>query len=93
MQYAVGDQKTLSTRRSKAFEWYRKRGVDHTKILKFFNKNNMEDLTLNELEKLQGIATSIKEGWLELDKAFALDEETMPLNVEERVKNLLSNEN
>jgi hypothetical protein len=92
VQYAVGDQKTLSTRRSKAFEWYRKRGVDHTKILKFFNKNNMEDLTLNELEKLQGIATSITEGFVELDKAFALDEETTPLNVEERVKNLLCNE-
>jgi hypothetical protein len=92
VQYAVGDQKTLSTRRSKAFEWYRKHGVDHTKILKFFNKSNMEDLTLKELEKLQGIATSINEGWLEIDKAFTLDEETAPLNVEERVKNLLNNE-
>ncbi len=97
VKYAVGDQKTLSTHRSKAFAWYRKRGVDHTKILKFFNKNNMEDLTLNELEKLQGIATFIKEGFVELDKAFVLDEETTPLQcgracqefIEQRNKKLI----
>lgn len=60
--------------------------------MKFFNRNNLEDFTLSDLEQLQGIATSINEGWLEIDTAFALDEETVPLNVEERVKNLLSTE-
>lgn len=93
VQYAVGDQKSLPTRRSIAFEWFRKRGVGHTKIFQFFNKNNMEDFTLADLERLQGIATSINDGFVEVDKAFVLDEETTPLNVEERVKNLLNNEN
>ena len=60
--------------------------------MKFFNRNNLEDFTLSDLEQLQGIATSINEGWLEIDKAFTLDEETAPLNVEDRVKNLLNNE-
>ncbi len=92
VQFAVGDQKSLPNRRSIAFEWFRKRGVGHTKILKFFNRNNLENFTLSDLEQLQGIATSINDGWLEIDKAFALDEETTPLNVEERVKNLLNNE-
>jgi hypothetical protein len=91
VQYAVGDQKTLNTRRSAAFEWFRKRSIGHTKILRFFNKNNIEDFTLTDLEQLIGIATSIKEGYLEVDKAFVLDEEITPLNVEERVKQLLNN--
>jgi hypothetical protein len=91
VQYAVGDQKTLNTRRSTAFEWFRKRGIGHTKIFRFFNKNSMEDFTLTDLEQLFGIATSIKEGYLEVEKVFVLDEETTPLNVEERVKNLLNN--
>jgi hypothetical protein len=91
VQFSVGDQKSLPNRRSIAFEWFRKRGVGHTKILKFFNRNNLEDFTLSDLEQLQGIATSINDGWLEIDKAFVLDEETAPLNVEERVKNLLNN--
>ncbi len=51
----------------------------------------MEDFTLTDLEQLYGIATSINEGYLEVDKAFILYEETTPLNVEERVKNLLNN--
>lgn len=93
VQFSVGDQKSLPNRRSIAFEWFRKRGVGHTKILKFFNRNNLEDFTLSDLEQLQGIATSINDGFVEIDKAFALDEETTPLNVEERVKNLLNNEN
>ncbi len=92
VQYAVGDQKTLNNRRSVVFERFRKLGVGHTKIFRFFNKNSIEEFTLADLENLIGIGTSIKEGWLEIDKAFVLDEETTPLNVEERVKNLLNNE-
>jgi hypothetical protein len=91
VQYAVGDQKTLNTRRSVVFERLGKLGVDHYKIFKFFNKNSIEEFTLADLENLIGIGTSIKEGYLEVDKAFVLDEETTPLNVEERVKNLLNN--
>ncbi|WP_339050261.1 hypothetical protein [Rickettsiella endosymbiont of Xylota segnis] len=93
VQYAVGDQKTLSTRRSMVFEWFRKLGVGHSKIFKYFNKNSFEEFTLADLEDLIGIGTSIKDGFLEIDKAFVLDEETTPLNVEERVKSLLNKEN
>lgn len=89
VQCAVGDQKTLSTRRHVIFDRFKKLGIETSKILRFFNKNSIEEFTLADLEKLIGIGTSIKEGYLEIDKAFTLDEETTPLNVEERVKNLL----
>ncbi|MFM2322155.1 MAG: Synechococcus phage [Pseudomonadota bacterium] len=91
VQHAVGDQKTLSTRRCIIFDRFRKLGIDEPKIFRFFNKTSIEEFTLADLEKLIGIGTSIKDGYLDIDKAFVLDEETTPLNVEERVKNLLNN--
>lgn len=91
VKYAVGDQKTLSNRRNVIFNRFRQLGIEPSKIFRFFNKTTIEEFTLADLENLMGIGTSIKDGYLEIDKAFVLDEETTPLNVEERVKNLLNN--
>jgi len=91
VKYAVGDQKSLSNRRNVIFKRFGELGIEPSKIFRFFNKTAIEEFTLVDLEKLMGIGTSIKDGYLDIDKAFVLDEETTPLNVEERVKNLLNN--
>jgi hypothetical protein len=78
VKYAVGDQKTLSNRRNIVFNRFKQLGIEPSKIFRFFNKATIEEFTLADLENLMGIGTSIKDGYLEIDKAFVLDEETTP---------------
>lgn len=86
---AVGDQKTLHTKVKTILSRFQQMGIDPEKILAYFAKEKAEDFNLEDVENLIGIGTAIKEGALNIDSAFTLDESTSSMAVEERVKHLL----
>lgn len=93
IKFAVGDQKTLSKKREAIFERFKKMGISSEKIFSFFNKEKIEDFDIDDLAKLIGIGTSIKDGLLSIDRAFIIDDENHHLSVENRIKNLLDTNN
>jgi hypothetical protein len=91
-QFAVGDQKDLSIKRNAIFDRFMQWNIDTKQILRFFQKNSIDEFTQMDLEKLIGIGTAIKENHIEPEQAFSLEEEesiTSP-NIEERINTLLS---
>lgn len=93
VKFAVGGQDTLSKKRKAIFDRYKKMGIEAEQIINFFNKTKIEEFTLEDIEKLKGIGTAIKDGFIELDKAFVIDNDNVDLNVEQRVKSLLHEKN
>lgn len=91
VKFAVGDQKTLNTKRKNLFDRFKLMGIEQEKIFRFFNKEKLEDFVLSDLEKLIGIGTAIKEKMIEIDRAFLVDDENVSLSAEERVQQLLNN--
>lgn len=67
---AVGDAKTLSTRRQQLLERFLKMGVTPEKILAKLDRKGVEEIDLEDVEKLIGIGTAIKDGTLPIDEAF-----------------------
>ena len=91
--YAVGEQKDLSVRRKIIFEKFGQWNIEPKQILKFFQRNSIDEFTQADLEKLIGMGTSIKEGHIAAEEAFLLKEEpTQIININERINSLLEKE-
>jgi len=71
---AIGDSKTLVSRRSLSMEYFQKLNVMPDKICEFLGVVGLEDIGLDELAILTGIKTAIKEGSTTVDKAFTVEE-------------------
>lgn len=68
---AVGDAKTLVARRDEQIAYFTgKMGVPLERILNVVNRSKVEDITLDDMETLLGLGTSVKDGDLKLDEAF-----------------------
>lgn len=67
---AIGDVKTLASRRDKAIETFGKMGVTKERILACVAKASIEDIDLSALEILIGLHTAIKDGDTSVDEAF-----------------------
>jgi hypothetical protein len=91
LAFAVGDQKTLNEKRQKLFQRFKLMGIEQERIFKFFNKEKLDDFTLEDIETLIGVGTSIKDGLLSKDNAFVLDEELANMEVRDRLESLLKN--
>jgi len=68
---AVGNAATLATRRAKMLEHFQKLGVEGARVFGLLGVRGVEDVTLEHMETLIGIATAIKEGDTTIDQAFA----------------------
>ncbi len=88
VKFAVGDQKTLDSKRKTIFERFNKIGIETQKILNFYNKKSIEEFDSNDIAELIGIGTSIKDGILQIDKAFCLDNNEIQ-NTEDKISRLL----
>jgi hypothetical protein len=75
---AVGDASTLADRRAKALAYFQKMGVPSDRVVAFFEVKGVEDIGLDHLATLHGIATSIKEGEITVDEAFPAPTMTAP---------------
>lgn len=92
-KFAVGDQKTLTHKRKAVFERLKAIGISEEKVLPFFNKQKIDEFSLEDIEQLIGIGTAIKEGLLKIDDAFVIDEESQGLSVTERINKLVEGKN
>lgn len=67
---AVGDAKTLTTRRADALAHFAKLGVPKENVLHAVGAKAVEDIGLDQLETLIGYANAIREGDASIDETF-----------------------
>jgi hypothetical protein len=67
---AVGDQKTLPVRRDQAIGHFAKLGITKEQVLAKLEKPTVEDIGLDDLEVLIGIATALKDNAMRIDEYF-----------------------
>lgn len=70
---AIGDAKTLVKKRTEMMAYFQKMQVAQETILEFLGLQGVEDIGLDELTLLRGIATAIKEGTTTIEKAFIVE--------------------
>ena len=69
-EVAVGDAKTLDTRRAEIVARLVKIGVPTDRVLAKLGRGAVEDMGIEDLEILIGLGTAIKNGELQIDDAF-----------------------
>lgn len=84
----VGDASTLANRRAKALEHLQKFGATAEMVFKKLGVKGVEEITLDHLVMLRGIATALKEGDTTVDEVFA-DEKPAPATKTDAVKDKL----
>jgi hypothetical protein len=72
---AIGDAKTLDSKRTAMMAYFHKMNVPPETITGFLGHKGVEEITLDDLAILKGIATAIKEGAVSVDKAFIVEDE------------------
>ena len=71
-QVAVGDASTLVNRRVTMLAYFLKMGVTNDRVFTLLSIKGVEDITLEHMATLKGLATAIKEGDTTVDEAFGL---------------------
>lgn len=69
---AVGDASTLVQRRDAMLAYFLKMGVLNERVFQLLEVKGTEDITLEHLATLKGLATAIKEGDTTVDEAFGV---------------------
>lgn len=67
---AIGDAETLVSKRTKMLAYFQRMGVPEARLLAAIKVAGVEDITLDHLATLKGIATALKEGDTTVDDAF-----------------------
>lgn len=88
VKVAVGDQRTIDSKRKAIFDRFNKMGIENSKIFNFYNKKSIEEFESNDIAELIGIGTSIKDGILHIDRAFSMDS-IENVDTEYKIKSLL----
>lgn len=72
-QVAIGDASTLAAKRAEAILYFGKMGVTDGQIFAVLGKGSVDDIGLDDLAILKGMATAIKDGDISVDEAFAVN--------------------
>ena len=67
---AVGTVETLAKRRSEVFGYFARFGIVQEQVLAVVGREQLVDVTLDDLATLRGIATAIKNGEVDPEEAF-----------------------
>lgn len=67
---AVGTAQTLGVKRVKMLEYFQKLGVDQPRVFALLEVRGVDDVTLEHIAILRGLATALKEGDTSIDEAF-----------------------
>jgi hypothetical protein len=67
----AGDSKSLANRRSEALGYLQKLGATREMVLALLEVSGIEDIGIDELATLRGVANAIKEGEFTVEEAFA----------------------
>lgn len=78
----MGDAKTLAHRRTEALAYLAKLGATEPMVLGLLGVAGVEEITLDHLVTLRGIATAIKEGDTTVEQAFAAGERATTLTAQ-----------
>lgn len=76
---AIGDARTLAARRAGMIEYFSKMGVEAKRILWLLDKPSVDDIGLDDMQVLVGLATAIKDGDTTVDEAFPSRDPKEPL--------------
>lgn len=71
---SLGDSKTLATRRSEALQYLSKFGATEQQVLQLLGVKSIEDVTIEHLGTLKGLATALRDGDTTVEQAFAPQE-------------------
>lgn len=75
---AAGDQTTLANKRANAIEALQKIGATKEMVFKKLGVKGVEDITIDHLILLKGLHTSVKDGEVTVEQAFAEDKPSTP---------------
>ena len=67
---SVGKASTMSEKRHKAFDWFKKAGATEAQLLEFLGRNGIDDVTIDDIITLRGLVTAIKDGETTVDDAL-----------------------
>jgi len=89
MKFAIGDQKTINSKVAEVFDKLTKMGMAKDKILEYYERATLSDITSDDLKSLIGVGTAIKEGYIKPDEVFEMEKEESNLSAAEKITNLL----
>lgn len=90
MSYAVGDQKTVSSKVNEVFDKLTKMGIDKDKILQYYGRNSVSEITVEDFKSLIGVGTAIKEGHIKIEECFDTQKDgESNLSAAEKITNLI----
>lgn len=69
-QVAMGDERTLKSKRDAAIAHFAGQGISKERIFGVIEKQDIDDITLEDVAILRGLATAINEGTTTLEEAF-----------------------
>lgn len=74
---AIGDIKTLEAKRAAMVEHFGKMGVTPDRVFKVVDRKSIEDIGLEELLTLKGLATALRDNETTIEEAFPVDSQSM----------------
>lgn len=83
---ALGDAKTISSRRAAVVTWLGKLGIDMARVWNALSIKGEEDINVEVLATLTGLRTAMKDGEVKVDDAFPPIGEERPRNFEPKEK-------
>ena len=66
-----------------------KMGIDKQRILDYYERKSLSEITADDLRSLIGVGTAIKEGHIKIDEVFTTELEGSDLSAAEKITNLL----
>lgn len=67
---AIGDVKTLTRRRDEMLTYFSKMGIAADRVVLALKRPSVDDVTLDDIATMKGIATALKDGDVTLETAF-----------------------
>jgi hypothetical protein len=71
---ALGDEATLSNKRTTALAWFQKKGASAETIYEHLGVKGIEDITLEHIATLQGYKTALRDGDTTVEQLFSKDD-------------------
>jgi hypothetical protein len=90
MSFAVGDQKTVSSKVAEVIDKLVKMGIHKEKILAYYGHDSISKITVEDFKSLIGVGTAIKEGHIKIEECFDVQkDDSSSLSAAEKINNLI----
>ena len=90
MTFAVGDQKTINSKVADVFDKLIKMGIDKQKILDYYGRKSLAEITGDDYRSLIGVGTAIKEKHIKPEECFDTEKDAdSSLSAAEKISNLI----